>query len=472
MRCSLARFALKRRAPLPLALCLGLLAAIPAFAIPSTAPKLRDKEVRVGLLANSYLTRVSETNSDAGTGNIGLLVGVRGVGNQEAFQFGVEAESLYGLRHANYRYLDIGEIYAGVENKTDKERPYVYVGRKRFQWSQLDSYWAMGLYQPRFRWDYLNERENGLLGFFAGYQGDLVQATAYYSPIFIPEQGAPFDITGGNCKSSSPWFSCPSSSIQIFNQATNVNFTLDVPPVKKLIMHAGGGATVRVGREQGFFGRGSYAHKPMNQFLLSFEGRLNVASSTVPAIIRPRVIYHHLFATDLGWQNERHGVTGSAIFERPIRDTTPAIWNTQETSDANLYGLTVRTAPFEASKFTRFEFAYLRRNGGVAPDKGPFVSPGVNYFEPRYAFENAYSFAVYSPVFDRWARSFLFSTKFIVDTANTGNLLVSDVYYSPLASVFLNLGLDMLGSNSSSPVDFLSRYQRNDRIRGGVTYVF
>ena len=39
-------------------------------------------------------------------------------------------------------------------------------------------------------------------------------------------------------------------------------------------------------------------------------------------------------------------------------------------------------------------------------------------------------------------------------------------------SLVLNIGLDMLGSNNPSPVDFLSRYQRNDRIRGGVAYAF
>lgn len=469
----MTRAALKTLALLPaLAICLGLFMAVPALAIPTMAPKLRDKEVRLGLQSNTYLTRVSETNSDSGTGNLGLTVGVRGAGSNQSFQFGVEAESLYGLRRANYRYLDIGEIYAGIENKGEKERPYVYLGRKRFQWNTLDSYWSMGLFQPRFRWDYLSERENGLFGLFTGYQSEFVQATAYYSPIFIPEQGAPFDIAGGNCTSSSPWFSCPSSSIQIFNQQTNVRFTLDVPPVKKLILHGGGGGTLRVGREYGFFGRASYAHKPMNQFLLSFEGRLDVATNSIPAIIRPRVLYHHLYATDLGYSTERHGITGSAIFERPERDVTPSNWNTQESSAADLFGLTLRTQPFTDAKHTRFEFSALHREGGNAPDQGPFVNPGVNYFEPRYAFRNAFSFAVFTPVFDSWARRFLFSTKFIVDTANTGNILVSDVYYSPASALFLNLGVDLLGSNSSSPVDFISRYQRNDRIRGGIAYVF
>lgn len=436
------------------------------------SPKLRDKEVRLGLAGNYYLTRNNETTSDTGTGSTALTVGVRGVGSNKNFQFGVEAESLYGLRHANYRYLDVGELYAGVEKKAEAERPFAYLGRKRFEWNALDSYWGMGLYQPRFRWDYLSERENGLFGLFGGYNSELVQATAYYSPIFIPEQGAPFDINGGSCRSSSPWFSCPSSTIHVFNQPTTVRFTLDVPPVKSLIQHWGAGFTTRVGRKHGAFGRFSYAHKPMNQFLLSFEGRLDVANSAVPAIIRPRVLYHDLFGLDAGWSAERHGVTGSVLHERPTRDATPTNWNTQEVTRATLLGLNLRTQPFDAFKYTRFELGWLRRDGGNAPDQGPFVNPSSNFFEPRYAFRNAFSFAVFSPIRDAWARRFLFSTKFIVDTDNTGNILVSDLYYSPLPALILNAGLDMLGSNNTDPVDFISRYQRNDRLRWGVAYVF
>ncbi len=455
------------------AVLVGFHFPLSAFAIPTLYPKLQDHEIRVGAIGNSYLTKDSEPNSDQGTGNLGLSAGVRGVGENGGFQFAVEGESLFGLRNAHYRYLDIGEIYAGYENKETPKRASVYLGRKRYEWSTLDSYWSLGLYNPRFRWDYLNERENGLFGLFTGYQTEFLQTTAYFSPIFIPEQGAPFDIAGGNCKSASPWFSCPTSTIQIFNQPVNVRYTLDIPPIKKLIMHAGGGATVRVGKKYGPYSRLSLARKPINQFLLSFEGRLDLVSNEVPAVIRPRVLYHDLYALDIGWNSPNHGVTASAIAERPIRDTTPATWNTQETTNAMLYGITARSQPFpKLFPNTRLETSYLHRDGGVAPDRGPFVSPGVDYFEPRFAFKNAFSFALFTPLLNAWADRFLLSTKFIVDTANEGNILVADTFYSPLRSLFLDLGVDILGSNSTSPVDFISRYQRNDRLRGGVAYVF
>lgn len=447
-----------------------LLATESAYAIPSLFPRIRDKEVRIALLGNSYLSTTRESLGDQKTGNLGLNVGVRGIGNRDAFHFGVEADSLYGLRNANYRYLDVGEAYLGYDNNKFS----VYVGRKRYPWSVLDTYWGLGLFQPRFRWDYLNERENGLFGAFAGYETDAFSFTLFGSAVNIPEQGAPFDIDGGDCRSSSPWFSCPSSTILIFNQDTDINYRLDIPPLKKIIVHSAVGGTARIGKDLGPFARLSYIHKPMNQLILSYEGRLNIATDTVPAIIRPRVLYHDLYSMDLGWNIDvRNNVTGSVILERPERDVTPSNWNTQEVSNATLSGIVVKTMPFRKKFYqTRFELAYFRRDGGTPPDKGPFVQPGQATFEPRFAFQNAFSFAVFTPIVDSWARRFLFTTKFIVDTANTGNILMSDAYYSPFARTFLNVGIDIIGSNSTVPVDFTSRYQRNDRLRGGIAYVF
>ncbi|MCO5143454.1 MAG: hypothetical protein M9962_10235 [Oligoflexia bacterium] len=445
------------------------LGAVNAFALPTTQPRLRDRDVKIGLLTNSYLSNTRETISDEGTGNISLILGTRAVGNQGLFHFGIEAEALYGVRNAHYRYIDVGEAYAGLESKSW----HVYVGRKRYEWSALDSHWGLGLYQPRFRWDYINTRENGLFGLFASFKSDLITITGFGAPIYVPEQGAPFDISGGSCKSSSPWFSCPASSISLFNQSTDIRFSLEVPPVKKLIQKQALGASVRVGKSRGFFARGSIAHKPMNQFHLSFEGNLDLSTLQIPAVIRPRVLFHTLYSLDVGFIDPKHNIVASALWERPVEDYPPTNWNIQRASNTFLSGITYKTKPFTNQlKDYRFEFSYFHRNGGNPSDKGPFISPGTNIFEPRFAFKNAMSAALFTPIVSSWADRFLFSTKFVYDSDNTGNILIADAYIKPISRTFLNFGIDILGSNSRDPVDFISRYQRNDRLRAGVSYVF
>ena len=309
----------KRFSALMLLLAPLLLCARESHALPSMQPKLRDQEIRVGISGNKYLTNTTETISDSRSGNSCLTLAGRRARSGEGFQYAAEGEGFYGLGGANLRYLNVGEFYAGHKAQAWS----FFGGRKRFAWSALDSYWSLGLFQPRFRWDYLNEKENGLLGLFTGYQTEMFSVLVFASPVFIPEQGAPFDISSGSCKSSSPWFSCPPSSFLLFNEPTNVSFTLDIPPVRRLVFHAGAGATMKVGRDQGAFGRLSYAHKPMNQLLLSFEGPINFSSQSVPAIIRPRVLYHDLAGLDLGWNGDRYSVVASGIWEKPHRDGTP-----------------------------------------------------------------------------------------------------------------------------------------------------
>ena len=449
--------------------CGLILLAHNAWALPSIAPSPKNKEIKLSLQSNTYLTTPKESLADSGTGNVGLGVGVRAFGNKGNFHFGVEADSLYGLRKANYRFLDVAEANLGLDNN----RLYSYVGRKKFEWSQLDSYWGLGLYQPRFRWDYLSEKENGLFGWFVGTRTPYFQAHAFYSPIYIPEQGAPFDIDGGSCRTSSPWFSCPSSSITLFNQATDVRFSLDVPPVTDIITHWGAGASARVGAEMGPFTRASFTHKPMNQFLLSYEGRLDLSTLEIPATIRPRVLYHNLYSADLGWNFPRHAIVASGIWENPIRDKTPSNWNTQEAYKAFVSGITFKTMPLgRPFTYTRAEFSFFHRDGGNGPDLGPFANSSNPVFEPRYAFREAYSVALFTPILDSWASSFLFSFKFIYDAVNVGNILQSDLRFYPMNRLSLNIGVEILGSESRSPVDFISRYQRNDRLKGGIAYVF
>lgn len=445
---------------------LGLFLPLSAFAITSFDPPYADREIRLGVQGNSYLTKNRRTISDERTGNFGVQLGGRGLYERAAFRSVLEGEALYGLRKSNYRYVDVGEVYAGLAYT----KWGTYAGRKRQEWSLIDSYWPLGLYQPRFRWDYLNEREGGIFGAFVDFEpSEQFSFVVYGSPIFIPETGAPFDISSGECKTASPWFACPSSTVLLFNQATDVRFNLSVPPIRKLINHKGLGATLRIGSQERAHFRFSYSYKPMNQLLLAYEGRLDLSTLVLPATIHPRVLYHHLYSFDTGVRLGEASLVAGAIWEKPVRDITPAHWNTQEASDATLGGLIFR-APFGPA--ARIELAYLHRKDGNAPDRGAFAQTDASVFEPRYAFKNTYSGTLITSIFDSWAERFTWSTRFVLDTANNGNILISDFHLRAFERALLNLGIDILGSDNRNPVDFISRYQRNDRVRGGVSYAF
>ena len=442
-----------------------------SWALPSFQRPLKDQEIDLTAQGVSYLGRPNTQISDQKTGKVGAKVGARFSLDPEAnFLGAIEGEGLYGLGNSNYRYLDISEGFLGWNFGTTK----VYLGRKKFTWNAMDEYWPLGLFQPRFRWDYLNERQEGLFGAFLNFKpNDYLEVTAYGSPIFIPESGAPFQMANGQCTSNSPWFYCPSSTLMLFNQPTSLQFNLAVPSIASIISHPGYGTSVRLGKLENTYVRLSWVHKPMNQLVLGYEGQLDTSTLTLPATIHPRVLYHYAYAADLGTTIARSQLVASFIAERPIRDYTPPTWNTQEVSNANLVGVTWKNPVFwDSEGKTRYEVSYFHREGGVSPDRGPFVPQGTSIFEPRYGFRNAYNFAFFTPLVNSWSDTFQLSTRFVWDTVYNGNVLIVDAFVSPWKQVRLDLGLDLLGSDNHTRADFISRYQTNDRIRGSATYVF
>ena len=447
-----------------------LFATSTAFALPGLNPRINPNTATIGLQTNTYLMNTAGTISEAHTGNVGLKGNARGQHKGSVLEVSGEASVLIGLRKSNYRYISVPEAFAATLNPKYKFR----IGRRIETWSELDDYWTLGIWQPRFRWDYLEEETLGLTGAFFTFEESKgkvpLQFLLFATPISIPEQSAPFDIVNGSCKTSSPWFDCPASSVQIFNQPTTIKFRLDIPPIKDLISKWGIGTSLKLGSESTSFARISYAHKPVNQIMLAYEGRLDLSTLDLPAIIHPRIIYHELATIELAHRfNGGARVLASLTKERPIRDYTPPEWNTQEAAPAWIGGL---LAMFPISKHTSLETSLLHRDGGSAPDQGPFVGQLGSVFEPRYSFHNALSATIRSSIMESWIPYFTSATRFIWDRDHDGNILSTDLRFMPKNPLRFQLGFDLLGSRAESSVDFIARYQRNDRVRGGVEYVF
>ncbi|MEK6704625.1 MAG: hypothetical protein AABZ06_02450, partial [Bdellovibrionota bacterium] len=68
------------------------------------------------------------------------------------------------------------------------------------------------------------------------------------------------------------------------------------------------------------------------------------------------------------------------------------------------------------------------------------------------------------------------NSQILYDLMRQGTILSADIKYSLQSSWHVGVGADFLGSSRESEstvaTDFIGRYKSNDRIRGGVTYVF
>jgi hypothetical protein len=80
----------------------------------------------------------------------------------------------------------IKELYGSYKIN---ENTKVVAGRKKYEWSSLDSYWMTSVWQPNFAIDLLRPEEQGLFGVFFDYKSDDAEFVAFATPVFIPSIG-------------------------------------------------------------------------------------------------------------------------------------------------------------------------------------------------------------------------------------------------------------------------------------------
>src|SRR5690606_10564467 len=127
----------------------------------------------------------------------------------------------------NYRGIELPEAYLGLPWGA---RGSLAFGRKRVSWNRMDEIWELGVWQPRYRWDYLTPRSVGLTGFFAEIKPDNSWTLQLWaSPLFVPERGTPLEFRDGMIRSPSPWFLNPPSELGVLGRPTPIRYSLEGP---------------------------------------------------------------------------------------------------------------------------------------------------------------------------------------------------------------------------------------------------
>jgi hypothetical protein len=373
-------------------------------------------------------------------------------------------------------YLELPEFYGGTSRKLAPVQ--VVAGRKLEHWSHLDEQWRLGIWQPRFRWDYVHPEAVGLTGVFLRVEQPLFKIVAWASPIFVPERGVQFSSEGGSFESGSRWFVPPPGSVKLINgKETPIHYQLMMPEMSELINHAGASIMARVGRDQGPWGSVGFAHKPVNQLLLASSNMLRQAATADgihgDAKIYPRVIYHDLVSFEGGYESERLSAWVSMLGERPMMDATPGDWTAQQAEPALALSSTADFSVWgSGDSATRVDLSWLSQWGGNAGDQGRDAAGGASsQFEARYPYQHALAAGLRSGIFSR----VLASTRLLYDVSHQGTIWSTEVRYQPRPSWMVGIGADLLYSQRGDDpqgADLIGRFNANDRVHAGVSYVF
>lgn len=384
------------------------------------------------------------------------------------------------------KYIDWGgsqftvnQLYASLH--WNEQKSQVAVGRKLEFWSQIDQDWQLGLWQPKSLLDALRPEDQGLTGIFYKHEYNQYEILAYASPIFIPTMGPSVREKNGSLVAQSRWYRAPSNTFSLNGTDTPIAYDLDIPDIGRLVTNPGGGMRARWGAStDGLWVSANGGYKPINALSLKYKKSLFLPETdpqTGEVTVSPEVGYHYLWGTDIGYRFSSSMISFSYLEDSPDAKLADESWVVQNPQRLRAFSFhadsAINVGVFEQPVGLAFD--YLHVDGATIKDyDGDGIEQGA-IFEERLNFNRAASVKMnfQTSIFNR---PFFSSFKYMREFEQKGSLINAELNFYPQRSVALILGADVLGVDDDSVENkdsrFLNQFRANDRVYGGMSYVF
>jgi hypothetical protein len=373
----------------------------------------------------------------------------------------------------NQSHLIVRELYTSPRTQNYR----VYVGRKKNVWSEADHDWKLGVWQPYFELDALRPEEQGLTGAFLDVNRNDWQVLGIITPIFIPSLGPDIREENGGLVADSRWYHAPSRQADLIsNKPTPITYKLSIPEAAKLAAHGGYALMGRIGnKDKGFWTTSSYGYAPVNQLLLKRNVKYQIYSD-MGVIVSPDVNYHSVFSADMGYTQGNVRVKVSLLQDNPEEKRPDTDWVIQKLYGIRAYAAAIDwTIPNFFSRSISMQINYLRAENGNIQDIGSDGTADVlNLYDQRLKFTNAVKVQVQGELARLYRRPLVIKFAYLYDKGQMGSMVNTEFLFYPKQEWALLMGADFLGTEDETykASGFLNQYRANDRVYGGMTYVF
>ena len=374
-------------------------------------------------------------------------------------------------------YFAVPEAYIGVHGVDQLN--FLSIGRKREVFSFADGQQNLGLYNPYFSNDLLEFREQGLVGVHVGGHLSNIGFHAGYYPYYVPTPGPQVYAEDGEIKSANRWAKKPPQQLSFASQNHDIVYGIRDYSIYDVINHDGYAASVFLDSpEKGArpLVQVSYARKPISEIPLSRDTYATAMDFIGQVKLSPVVEYSRTSSIDLNVDGGLLKSTFSYIEDHPENKTAAENEALQHLEPLKIYSVWLSSDLTDLLERTFvIELSYSEVHDGQIHDLMADGSPSIATFSTqRTQFKKPFVIGVQSDVAFVNSKPVLTSVKWTYDRELKGSVLSGLVAYEAFRQVNINLGFDILGVEDDSSTDgnFLKDNQANDRIYGGLQYVF
>jgi hypothetical protein len=386
---------------------------------------------------------------------------------------------LGGYANNNSIYLAVPELYFqySIPNSENTIFHTYSIGRKKMDASQSDQKFNLGLTNSFFTQDYIHYEHQGLVGLHQDLSTRNFGFSLSALPIYLPNQGPTIKESNGKVFGSNRWIKKPPEKFAFNDNNKEIIYSIRYDEVSKLVFSPGGYAQFRIGQLNDHLHLiSSFARRPMNDPVLEREtfADLDVIGNVN---LVPNIIYDETMTTDLRFANNKMKTSISYISDRPENKKAREFYSIQ-----NLNAISGYSFNFEYStqalnqRDISLGFGVAEFQGGEIVDVNAdgteniftFTKQRLQYKRPVQLYLNSDLF------FFRNGRTLKTKIHWLYDLEQNGSVLTSELSTQAYSSLNAKLGIEVLGTQEERVENFgfLQQFQSNDRVYGGLEYVF
>ncbi|MCB0355378.1 MAG: hypothetical protein KDD40_00130 [Bdellovibrionales bacterium] len=382
-----------------------------------------------------------------------------------------DGQLLYSLGQSSELYLHLKDAYLAY-NVSDLHQ--FEVGRKRKNWNQIDQTWALGLWEPSLKTDGFNFSREGLTGFYYDTKSGPWHLSLFASPIFLPDQGPQVKVEEGQIISKNRWFYNRVKSVQIGEIESPLQYNLHMPEISDIVQQNSVAWEVgwKQSQAEGLAMKLAFADKPINQLYIGVRPVHNVSVKNVNHIseihLYPQVHKHRLYTGELSYKSKVLKLWLSANVDKPYEQKIDKVWISPPFVDENIYAI---GGDWQWSN-NQLGLSYLHRESEEFKNQSIFTSEDLSRLSDRYVFRQATLVNFHRlDTFGKFGQV-KFNLRWVHSVKSDADMLSARWEYNYFHDWSWIFGGDLIGTKNENNNDFFAINRSNDRIYGGMSYVF